>query len=198
MIWLWKISGRRDYLAPNTVGKFSKSQFTYETEQDVYICPAGKTLTYGNTNRQGYKEYRSDSNVCKECPFLEKCTSNANKQRIIQRHIWESYKEKVVHNRQSKDGNDIYQLRCQTIERSFADAKTLHGLRYCRFRGKEKTQEQAFMTAVAQNLKKIARHLTKQSQQGSSVFLSIFTNLFKSFLPGTGRLGCIKTTFSTA
>jgi transposase len=184
--------------ASNKEGKFSKSQFTYETEQDVYICPAGKTLTYGNTNRQGYKEYRSDSNVCKECPFLEKCTSNANKQRIIQRHIWESYKEKVVHNRQSKDGNDIYQLRCQTIERSFADAKTLHGLRYCRFRGKEKTQEQAFMTAVAQNLKKIARHLTKQSQQGSSVFLSIFTNLFKSFLPGTGRLGCIKTTFSTA
>lgn len=155
-------------------GKFSKSQFTYDMEQDVYICPAGKTLTYGTTNRQGYKEYRSDSDTCKECPFLKQCTSSASKQRIIQRHVWERYKEKVVQNRQSKIGNDLYQLRCQTIERSFADAKTLHGLRRCRFRGKEKTQEQALMTAVAQNLKKIARHLAKQSQHGNSVF---FINL---------------------
>jgi hypothetical protein len=179
MIWLWKIPGRRDYLAPNTIGKFSKSQFTYDTEHDVYICLAGKTLIYGTTNRQGYKEYRSDSDVCKECPFLEQCTSSANKQRIIQRHIWEPYKEKVVRNRQSEMGNNLYQLRCQTIERSFADAKTLHGLRLCRFRGKEKTQEQALMTAVAQNLKKIARHLAKQSQQGNSVLSTNFIYLVR-------------------
>ncbi len=167
--------------ASSTEGKFSKSQFTYDTEHDVYICPAGKTLTYGTTNRQGYKEYRSVSDKCKECPFLKQCTSSANKQRIIQRHIWETHKEKVVQNRQSKIGNDIYQLRCQTIERSFADAKTLHGLRYCRFRGKEKTQEQALMTAVAQNLKKIARHLAKQSQQGNSVLFTNFINLVQIF-----------------
>ena len=165
--------------ASNTVGKFSKSQFTYDTEHDVYICPAGKTLIYSTTNRQGYKEYRSDSDVCKECPFLEQCTSSANKQRIIQRHVWESYKEKVVQNRQSEIGKNIYQLRCQTIERSFADAKTLHGLRRCRFRGKEKTQEQALMTAVAQNLKKIARHLAKQSQHGNPVFSTNFIYLVR-------------------
>ncbi len=166
---------------PNTEGKFSKSQFTYDTEHDVYICPVGKTLTYGTTNRQGYREYRSDSDVCKECPFLEQCTSSANMQRIIQRHVWETYKEKVVQNRQSKIGNDLYQLRCQTIERSFADAKTLHGLRRCRFRGKEKTQEQALMTAVAQNLKKIARHLAKQSQLGNSVFFTNFINFIQIY-----------------
>jgi transposase len=167
--------------ASNTVGKFSKSQFTYDTECDVYICPAGKTLTYGTTNRQGYKEYRSDSDVCKECPFLEQCTSSAGKQRIIQRHVWETHKEKVVQNRQSEIGNNIYKLRCQTIERSFADAKTLHGLRRCRFRGKEKTQEQALMTAVAQNLKKIARHLAKQSQQGNSVLFTNFLFLVRIY-----------------
>nr|MDA8353595.1 transposase [Bacillota bacterium] len=36
-----------------------------------------------------------------------------------------------------------------------------HGLRYCRLRGREKVQEQALMTAAAQNIKKIANHLTK-------------------------------------
>lgn len=184
--------------APKTEGKFSKSQFTYDTEHDVYICPAGKTLIYGNTNRQGYKEYRSDSDVCKECPFLKQCTSSANKQRIIQRHIWETHKERVVQNRQSTIGNNIYQLRCQTIERSFADAKTLHGLRHCRFRGKEKTQEQALMTAVAQNLKKIARHLAKQSQQGNSVFFTNFNNIVRIRCLWDRQVGLHKTTFSTA
>jgi transposase len=184
--------------ASNTEGKFSKSQFIYDTEHDVYICPAGKTLVYGNTNRQGYREYKSDSNVCKECPFLNQCTSSANKQRIIQRHIWETHKERVVQNRQSKIGNDLYQLRCQTIERSFADAKTLHGLRRCRFRGKEKTQEQALMTAVAQNLKKIARHLAKQSLQGNSAFFTHFIYLVQIFSSWNRQIGLQKTTFQTA
>lgn len=154
--------------APKKEGKFSKSDYTYDQEQDVYLCPAGKTLPYATTNRKGYKEYRSDLDTCKECPFRGKCTSNEDTQKTIQRHIWETHKEKVIQNRKSDAGNKLYQYRCQTIERSFADAKTLHGLRRCRFRGKEKTQEQVLMTAVAQNLKKIARHLAKQSQQGKS------------------------------
>ncbi|HEU5138341.1 MAG TPA: transposase, partial [Bacillales bacterium] len=51
--------------------------------------------------------------------------------------------------------------RKETIERSFADAKQLHGLRYCRLRGRQKVQEQALMTAASQNMKKIANHLDK-------------------------------------
>ncbi|GLI04856.1 hypothetical protein YDYSG_08860 [Paenibacillus tyrfis] len=47
------------------------------------------------------------------------------------------------------------------IERSFVDTKGLHGLRYCRFRGKKKVLEQAIMTAICQNVKKIANHLAK-------------------------------------
>lgn len=38
-----------------------------------------------------------------------------------------------VQNLQSENGKAVYALRAQTIERSFADAKVLHGLRYCRF-----------------------------------------------------------------
>ncbi|WP_245742359.1 transposase, partial [Fontibacillus panacisegetis] len=56
-----------------------------------------------------------------------------------------------------------YAIRCQTIERSFADAKVLHGLRYCRFRGRENVQIQALLTATAQNIKKIALHLSRRT-----------------------------------
>nr|WP_096186183.1 hypothetical protein [Evansella halocellulosilytica] len=40
------------------------------------------------------------------------------------------------------------------------DAKQLHGLRYCRLRSLKGASEQALMTAAAQNIKKIANHLS--------------------------------------
>ncbi|HWR22492.1 MAG TPA: transposase, partial [Feifaniaceae bacterium] len=42
----------------------------------------------------------------------------------------------------------------ETIERSFADAKELHGLRYARMRGIRNMREQSFLTAAVQNIKK--------------------------------------------
>ncbi|XXL40083.1 transposase [Bacillus velezensis] len=41
--------------------------------------------------------------------------------------------------------------------------KTVHGLRYCRLRGKRNVSEQVLLTAACQNMKKIATYLAKQS-----------------------------------
>ncbi|WP_181313609.1 transposase, partial [Planomicrobium soli] len=54
-------------------------------------------------------------------------------------------------------------LRSQTIERSFADAKELHGFRYARRRGRSSVQEQAFLTAATQNIKKMALLLARRA-----------------------------------
>ncbi|MBU9675011.1 transposase, partial [Planococcus sp. CP5-4_YE] len=54
-------------------------------------------------------------------------------------------------------------LRSQTIERSFADAKELHGFRYARRRGHQSVQEQAYLTAATQNIKKMALLLSKRA-----------------------------------
>ncbi|AJW69372.1 hypothetical protein PPE_06590 [Paenibacillus polymyxa E681] len=56
-------------------------------------------------------------------------------------------------NRLTSSGKKLYKRRKETIERSFADAKELHGLRYCRLRGIENVTEQALMTAAVQNMK---------------------------------------------
>jgi transposase len=147
--------------APATPGIFPKEKFTFVPEKNIYLCPQDHVLTYSTTNRSGYQEYRSDSAVCTNCPFLSNCTTNKDKRRTIQRHIWEGYKEQVIQNRQTENGKTAYKFRCQTSERSFADAKELHGYRRCRYRGRENTQEQALMTAAVQNLKKITRYLAK-------------------------------------
>ncbi|OTY42311.1 hypothetical protein BK742_17135 [Bacillus thuringiensis serovar pingluonsis] len=56
----------------------------------------------------------------------------------------------------------MYNVRCSSIERSFADAKELHGYHYARFRGLKSVQMQAYLTAACQNMKKIALHLIKK------------------------------------
>ena len=56
----------------------------------------------------------------------------------------------------TEKGKKIYKRRKETVERSFADSKELHGLRYCRMRGLSKVAEQCLLTAAVQNMKKIA------------------------------------------
>src|SRR5690606_7992998 len=110
---------------------FPKEKFTYDAKRDVYLCPAGEELAYTTTNRSGYREYISKHEVCAVCPMLKSCTQNQKEERKIQRHIWEDSKEKVIAYRKSENGSTVYKLRSQTIERSFADSKELHGLRRC-------------------------------------------------------------------
>ncbi|WP_159888760.1 IS1182 family transposase [Paenibacillus puerhi] len=147
-----------------TQGLFHKWQFQYDAENNCYVCPNKQKLMYSTTNREGYKHYSSNPEVCKSCPLLEKCTRSRNHKKIITRHIWETHKEWVRNNRLSTSGKYLYRKRKETIERSFADAKQLHGFRYCRLRGLRNVTEQALMTAAVQNMKKIALHLDKQVQ----------------------------------
>jgi len=139
-------------------GKFRKKDFCYDQNQNCYICPANEKLVYRTTTRVGYREYVSNPKVCSECHLLSKCSQSQNKQKVLTRHIWQDYKEKIDKHRLEEKGKKIYQRRKETIERSFADAKQLHGHRYAKMRGKEQAQEQSLLAATCQNMKKIALH----------------------------------------
>ncbi|MCB5237130.1 MULTISPECIES: IS1182 family transposase [Niallia] len=142
-------------------GLFPKWKFTYDKEADCYTCPNGEILPYRTTTREGYREYKSNPKRCKDCPLLSQCTRSKNHTKVVTRHVWEENKEKIRLNRLSKSGKALYKFRKEKVERSFADSKELHGLRYCRLRGKQKAAEQVLMTATCQNIKKIAMHLSR-------------------------------------
>ncbi len=140
-------------------GKFRKSKFTYLPDEDAYRCPARQILRYSTTTRQGYRQYVSDPKVCQDCPLLEKCMENETNRRIITRHLDEPFLEAVNRNRLTASGQYLYRLRPQTVERSFADAKELHGLRFTFYRGREAVQRANLVAATAQNMKKLANLL---------------------------------------
>ena len=137
-------------------GFFKKKQFGYIEEYDCYVCPNLKFLEYTTTNRNGYKEYKSDPKDCENCPFLAQCTHSRNHQKVITRHVWEKYKEETEAIRHTPEWKKIYPLRKETIERVFADDKELHNLRYTRLRGLIKNEQQASLIFAFHNLKKMA------------------------------------------
>ena len=142
-------------------GYFYKREYRYEEKLDVYICPNGQLLSYRTTNRQGYRQYHSDPEQCRNCPVRDKCTQSSHATKVLTRHVWESSRERTDQHRLSRVGKRIYKRRKETVERSFADAKQLHGHRYARFRGLARVQQQCLLAATAQNIKKIALLLSR-------------------------------------
>jgi len=164
--------------SPHTKGMYTKNKFEYIKEQDIYVCPALRALHYKTTTRDGYKEYVGNVENCENCPHRAQCFSDKSKTKTIRRHVWESYKEDVVKFTKTDKGKSIYRRRKETIERSFADSKQLHGLRYCHMRGLANVQEQCLLTAAAQNMKKIARVLSHLFFDFLHRNLAVISNLF--------------------
>jgi transposase len=160
-------------------GYFYKREYRYDRKLDVYLCPNGQLLTYRTTNREGYRQYHSDPSQCRNCPVRQKCTQSSNSTKVVTRHVWESSREQMDQHRLSRVGKRIYKRRKETVERSFADAKQLHGHRYARFRGLSRVQQQALLAATAQNIKKIALLL---GGTGPNLFPATVNNLLSAYI----------------
>ena len=119
-------------------GFFSTRDFAYDEYYDCYLCPNGQVLKYSTTNRDGYREYKSNRSICGNCTHLQKCTASKNHQKVLIRHIWQSYLDICEDIRLTPEGKDLYSHRKETIERCFGTAKEHHAMRYTQQIGKEK------------------------------------------------------------
>ena len=149
----------------------------------------GQLIPYRTTNREGYRQYHSDPEQCRPCLVRGQCTERS------QSHQGSS--PGMSGNRARKDdrpapaGADrqahLHKRRKETVERSFADAKQLHGHRYARMRGLIKVQQQCLLAATAQNIKKIALLLGRTGPDTSFSMLQVLLNAFS---PSTQRYAC--------
>ena len=145
------------YKRPQTKeGFFKKYEYVYDEYYDCYLCPNDKVLKYTTTNRDGYREYKSNPNDCAKCEKIKQCTESKIKQKVVTRHIWENYIEIAEDIRHSALGKETYSKRSQTIERVFADAKEKHAMRYTPYRGLNQVTNWVRLKFAAMNLKKMA------------------------------------------
>ena len=137
-------------------GFFKKHEYVYDEYYDCILCPNNHVLKYATTNREGYREYKSDPAVCSGCAMRERCTHSKTCQKTVTRHVWADYMEKAEDYRHTPQCKTIYEERKQTIERVFACAKEHHGMRYTHYRGLARVRSQLTLLFASMNLKKLA------------------------------------------
>ena len=162
-------------------GFFRKHEYIYDEHFDCYLCPANEILHYSTTNRDGYREYKSDPHICEHCPYLSQCTLSKSHTKVVTRHVWQDAVEEAEENRYTYGYRELYQYRKETIERIFGLAKELHGFRYTQQFGKAQMEMKAALTYACMNLKKLAKKRWKGVL--SFLFLRPFAVSPDIFLP---------------
>lgn len=164
-------------------GFFKKYEYVYDEYFDCYLCPNHQVLRYSTTNRDGYREYKSNPSICVNCPYLSQCTESKNHQKVVTRHIWERYLEICEEIRHTVGMKAWYEKRKESIERIFGTAKEYHGMRYTRHNGKALMEMKVGLTFACMNLKKLAKMKKRKGLLGpvdACFLLKPFRDLIQS------------------
>ena len=157
-------------------------KYVYDEYYDCIICPEYQALDYRTTNREGYREYKSNPEVCKNCPTRHLCTESKDYVKTVTKHIWSNYIELAEDIRHTPKYGDLYKLRKEKIERVFADAKEKHAMRYTPYTGLAQVSNWVRLKFATMNLKKLARWKwknTRNTPKNGTYLINLILNYIK-------------------
>jgi len=161
--------------AKNRPHHYPKTLFHYDKEQDLYICPQGKKLARRCKNHcTNQIIYRAKKEECNLCPNRERCIDSSG---AIGRQVTRYDGDQIDRAQALYDsalGKELMKKRKTAIEGTFAQAKSFHGLRRAKFRGKEKMEIQLLLTAAVVNLKKLLARVRVSSVETKRTFENIY------------------------
>lgn len=139
--------------ANTKLGLFGKERFTYNPEQDMYVCPAGETLTYRfRTEEKGRKIRDYSTAACGHCALKAQCTRNKDNRRITR---WEY--EDVLERMQQRLANrpEMMLKRKAMVEHPFGTIKRWMDQGYFLMRGKKNVSTEMSLSVLAYNIKRV-------------------------------------------
>jgi Transposase DDE domain len=149
---VWDKSARPD-------GAFSRADFVFDHERNVYTCPGGSELTStGNIDQGHIVHYRASRNDCSICSLKPKCTTAAV--RKVTRDLDEDVRDRV---RALANTQAFEQSRRERkkVEMRFAHMKRILRLDRFRLRGLNGVRDEVLLTATAQNLRRLVKLLCR-------------------------------------
>jgi hypothetical protein len=145
-------------------GTFSRDDFTYDEEADVYVCPAGKelrkyrrafTVPRTGVQKDNTVRYRASKRDCDVCPMKPRCCPNAPA-RKVPRSIHEAARDRA----RAIARTEAYvasRRERKKVEMLFAHLKRILGLGRLRLRGPCGARDEFLLAATAQNLRRLAK-----------------------------------------
>jgi transposase len=145
-------------------GTFSREDFTFDRERDIYICPAGKSLTTtGKVMDDRHLLYRGSRRDCHLCPLKSRCCPK-EPVRKIPRSIYENARD-VARSLTGTEGFERSRHDRKRVEMLFAHLKRILKLGRLRLRGPRGAQDEFTLAAIAQNLRRLAKLVARPPPQ---------------------------------
>lgn len=136
-------------------GTFSREEFTFDRERNVYTCPAGKNLTTtGKIVNDEQLLYRATKRDCDVCPFKMRCCPK-EPARKVPRSIYEGARD-VARTLAKTEAFEQSRRDRKRVEMLFAHLKRILKLGRLRLRGPRGAQDEFTLAAIAQNLRRLA------------------------------------------
>jgi Transposase DDE domain len=130
---------------------FRRTEFTYQPESDVFLCPAGQTLARKQLSRKDRAIlYAAQPEVCGACSLKPRCTVSSR--RMITRHLHDEALQRM----QQRAPSEAMRLRRSTVEHPFANLKyRIFGQPRFLLRGLRVAQTEISLGVAAYNLKRM-------------------------------------------
>ena len=147
-----------------TDGTFSRSDFAFDPESNLYVCPGGKELKKyhrafakprDGLTKDGTMIYFARKQDCEACALKPKCCPNVPARKIA-RSVHEAARDKA----RAIAKTEAYAVSCRErkkVEMLFAHLKRILRLGRLRLRGPSGAKDEFLLAATAQNLRKLAK-----------------------------------------
>ena len=150
-----------------TDGTFSREDFTYDHQGDVYVCPGGKILTCkGTVVNDNQLLYRASKYDCDVCRLKPRCCPK-EPVRKVPRSLFEGARDMARHIGQTDAGRASRRQR-KKVEILFAHLKRILRLDRLRLRGPNGARDEFLLAATVQNLRKLAKLVPQPTPAGAS------------------------------
>ena len=165
--------------------KPSREGFSYDKENDRYVCSQGKFLPFKKiiTTSLGYKMkvYRSSSKDCGKCVLRSVCIGKSDFKKIDD-SVDKPYYDRMHARLQSVNREKIRQLRSSTVEPVLGTLVNYLAMRRVNTRGIKQANKCIIMSAIAYNLKKLLKWEQRKTQTAVMALKKVVKNLCFFFL----------------
>jgi hypothetical protein len=141
-------------------GTLSRADFSFDKERNIYVCPNGKLLhTTGTIFEGSTLRYRASKLDCDVCALKMQCCPHTPS-RQIPRDLHEDARD-VARKLANTEAFERSRRNRKRVEMLFAHLKRILRLGRLRLRGPRGAQDEFTLAAIAQNLRRLAKLVTR-------------------------------------
>lgn len=133
-------------------------RFKFDARHNLARCPRGRVLRPKGKPHHGFQYFHASARDCGGCPLRARCISPSRHARVV---VFNVNHPSLLRARRKRlhwgeREKRLYQRHRWRVEGVHGEAKTWHGLARAVRRGLDNMRIQAFLTAAAINLKRLA------------------------------------------